>query len=103
MEVWERTGRYADSAPVAATGQFVGAAVGASVAVSEGNLVELLARLGRVLPRDAGATQVVRVQADAACDRLDGQVQQTVGAQLRGHRLLLRLGQARPLHEARRE
>src|SRR5207247_1620155 len=89
--------------PNPAGGQLVGAAGGGAVARAQRELVELLAGGGGVLAGDAAAAQVGGVQADAAGDRLQGQVGERVGAQVGGHEGLLRLGGAAALHEARGE
>src|SRR5262249_38331292 len=60
-----------------------------AVAMGQGlEVVELLARWGGGLPRDAGAAEPLGREAHGTRDGLHREIPEAVGAQLAGHRLL---------------
>src|SRR5262249_28226083 len=76
-----------DRTPCSAA-QFVRSAV-AAIAIAQGQLIQALARFGRVLAGDARPAEPVGGKADTAGHCFQRQIEEAVSSQLRRHLLLL--------------
>src|SRR5207237_1322611 len=83
--------------------QFVGPPVRRGFAVAQGELIQLLPRLGRVLRVQARLTEPAALQPDTAGDGFEREVKQAVRAEFGRHRVLFLDRGAGSMQEARGE